>query len=90
MPISKDNPGLVKAQYSALAGGVLPGDHDGVRRDPYGGMDPHAPADAQPGAHAGGAERTHMLAPFVAVAFTAWSLAPFPYGDGYTQAHVAF
>ncbi|MBF8675653.1 EAL domain-containing protein [Pseudomonas fulva] len=34
--------------------------------------------------------RTNTLAPFVAVAFTAWSLALFPYGDSYTQAHVAF
>lgn len=34
--------------------------------------------------------RTNMLAPFVAVAFTAWSLALFPHGDTYTQAHVAF
>jgi diguanylate cyclase (GGDEF)-like protein len=35
-------------------------------------------------------KRTNMLAPFVATAFTAWSLALFPYGDSYTQAHVAF
>ena len=35
-------------------------------------------------------KRTNMLAPFVAVAFTAWSLALFPYGDSYAQAHVAF
>ncbi|MFY1664076.1 hypothetical protein [Pseudomonas sp. Pseu.R1] len=35
-------------------------------------------------------KRTNLLAPFVAVAFTAWSLALFPYGDSYTQAHVAF
>lgn len=35
-------------------------------------------------------KRTNTLAPFVAVAFTAWSLALFPYGDSYTQAHVAF
>jgi len=34
--------------------------------------------------------RTNMLAPFVAVAFTAWSLALFPHGNSYTQAHVAF
>ena len=35
-------------------------------------------------------KRTNMLAPLVAVAFTAWSLALFPHGDGYAQAHVAF
>ncbi|MFK3946459.1 putative bifunctional diguanylate cyclase/phosphodiesterase [Pseudomonas fulva] len=35
-------------------------------------------------------KRTNTLAPFVAVAFTAWSLALFPYGDSYTRAHVAF
>jgi diguanylate cyclase (GGDEF)-like protein len=35
-------------------------------------------------------KRTNMLAPCVAAAFTAWSLALFPYGDSYSQAHVAF
>jgi len=35
-------------------------------------------------------KHTNRLAPFVAVAFTAWSLALFPYGDSYAQAHVAF
>ncbi|WP_338544958.1 EAL domain-containing protein [Pseudomonas benzopyrenica] len=35
-------------------------------------------------------KRTNMLAPIVASAFTAWSLALFPYGDSYTQAHVGF
>ena len=34
--------------------------------------------------------RTNRLAPFVAAAFTAWSLSLFPYGDSYGQAHVAF
>ena len=35
-------------------------------------------------------KRTNRLAPIVASAFTAWSLALFPYGDSYTQAHVGF
>ncbi|MCI8210929.1 histidine kinase [Pseudomonas sp. S25] len=35
-------------------------------------------------------KRTNRLAPFVAAGFTAWSLALFPYGDSYGQAHVAF
>jgi diguanylate cyclase (GGDEF)-like protein len=35
-------------------------------------------------------KRTNHLAPFVALAFTAWSLALFPYGDVYGQTHVAF
>ncbi|WP_434774779.1 putative bifunctional diguanylate cyclase/phosphodiesterase [Pseudomonas oryzihabitans] len=35
-------------------------------------------------------KRTNGLAPVVALAFTAWPLALFPYGDSYTQAHVAF
>jgi len=35
-------------------------------------------------------KRTNNLAPVVAIAFTAWSLALFPYGDVYRQAHVAF
>lgn len=35
-------------------------------------------------------KRTNRLAPFVAAAFTAWSLSLFPYGDVYGQAHVAF
>jgi diguanylate cyclase (GGDEF)-like protein len=35
-------------------------------------------------------KRTNRLAPVVAAAFTAWSLALFPYGDAYGQAHVAF
>jgi len=35
-------------------------------------------------------KRTNHLAPFMAVAFTAWSLALFPYGDVYNQTHVAF
>ncbi|WNW13681.1 EAL domain-containing protein [Pseudomonas sp. DTU_2021_1001937_2_SI_NGA_ILE_001] len=35
-------------------------------------------------------KRTNMLAPFVAIGFTAWSLALFPYGDSYTKSYVAF
>ena len=35
-------------------------------------------------------KRTNHLAPFVALACTAWSLALFPYGDVYGQTHVAF
>ncbi|WP_314408434.1 EAL domain-containing protein [Pseudomonas kuykendallii] len=34
--------------------------------------------------------RTNQLAPFIAAGFTAWSLALYPYGDAYAQAHVAF
>lgn len=35
-------------------------------------------------------KRTNRLAPLVAAGFSAWSLALFPYGDSYGQAHVAF
>jgi len=34
--------------------------------------------------------RTNRLAIFIAIAFTAWSLALYPYGGPYAQAHVAF
>ena len=34
--------------------------------------------------------RTNRLAVFIALAFTAWSLALYPYGGPYAQAHVAF
>ncbi|MDB6141892.1 MAG: diguanylate cyclase/phosphodiesterase [Pseudomonas sp.] len=34
--------------------------------------------------------RTNYLAGIIALGFTLWSLALFPYGDSYTQAHVAF
>jgi diguanylate cyclase (GGDEF)-like protein len=34
--------------------------------------------------------RTSALSGLIASAFTAWSLALFPYGDAYAQAHVAF
>lgn len=34
--------------------------------------------------------RTNRVAGIIAVGFTAWSLALFPYGDAYAQAHVAF
>ena len=33
---------------------------------------------------------TTMLTPLMTVAFTAWSLALFPYGNAYAQCHVAF
>ena len=34
--------------------------------------------------------RTNRLAPLIAGGFTSWSLALYPYGDAYNQAHVAF
>ncbi len=34
--------------------------------------------------------RTNRLAGVVAVAFTIWAIALFPYGDAYAQAHIAF
>lgn len=34
--------------------------------------------------------RTNRLAPLIAGGFTLWSLALYPYGDAYSQAHVAF
>lgn len=34
--------------------------------------------------------RTNRLAFFICLSFTAWALALFPYGDGYTRSHVAF
>lgn len=34
--------------------------------------------------------RTNRLAVFIAIGFTAWSLALYPYGGPYAQAHVAF
>jgi diguanylate cyclase (GGDEF)-like protein len=34
--------------------------------------------------------RTHRLSGLIAVMFTAWALALFPYGDAYAKAHVAF
>jgi predicted signal transduction protein with EAL and GGDEF domain len=34
--------------------------------------------------------RTNRLAIFIAIGFTAWSLALYPYGGAYAQAHVAF
>jgi diguanylate cyclase (GGDEF)-like protein len=34
--------------------------------------------------------RTNRLAFFIALGFTAWALALFPYGDAYTKSHVAF
>lgn len=34
--------------------------------------------------------RTNRLATFIALCFTTWALALFPYGDAYTKSHVAF
>ncbi|MEF9673383.1 putative bifunctional diguanylate cyclase/phosphodiesterase [Pseudomonas sp. MWU13-2100] len=45
------------------------------------------PADAQILASL---RRTNQLVPIIAGAFTAWSLALYPYGDAYSQSHVAF
>ena len=119
MSFPKDNPGLVKAQYSALARQLpmmyfillvntlmLAGTHFTVAPR---WLVVYCPAimtlfgvirtvewirtrkqTRSPAQMLAALKRTNMLAPFVAVAFTAWSLALFPYGDGYTQAHVAF
>ncbi|OLU30461.1 bifunctional diguanylate cyclase/phosphodiesterase [Pseudomonas sp. PA27(2017)] len=119
MSVPKDNPGLVKAQYSALARQLpmmyfillvntlmLAGTHFAVAPR---WLVVYCPAimtlfgvirtvewirtrkqTRSPAQMLTALKRTNMLAPFVAVAFTAWSLALFPYGDGYTQAHVAF
>ena len=119
MSVPKDNPGLVKAQYSALARQLpmmyfillvntlmLAGTHFTVAPR---WLVVYCPAimtlfgvirtvewirtrkqTRSPAQMLAALKRTNMLAPFVAVAFTAWSLALFPYGDGYTQAHVAF
>ncbi|WP_346895972.1 EAL domain-containing protein [uncultured Roseibium sp.] len=35
-------------------------------------------------------KQTNMLAPLIAMGFSAWSLALFPYGDAYAQGHIAF
>jgi len=35
-------------------------------------------------------KRTNQLVVFIATGFTAWSLALYPYGNSYAQAHVAF
>jgi len=119
MSVPKDNPGLVKAQYIALARQLpmmyfillvntlmLAGTHFAVAPR---WLVVYCPAimtlfgviravewfrtrkrTRSPAQMLTALKRTNMLAPFVAVAFTAWSLALFPYGDGYTQAHVAF
>lgn len=34
--------------------------------------------------------RTNTLAPLIAIGFSAWSLALYPYGDAYAQGHIAF
>ena len=119
MSVPKDNPGLVKAQYIALARQLpmmyfillvntlmLAGTHFAVAPR---WLVVYCPLlmtvfgvvravewvrtrgqTRSPAQMATALKRTNMLAPFVAVAFTAWSLALFPYGDSYTQAHVAF
>lgn len=119
MSVPKDNPGLVKAQYIALARQLpmmyfillvntlmLAGTHlayaprwlavycpllmmvFGVIRS-VGWIRTRKQAQSTEQMLTA-LKRTNMLAPFVAVAFTAWSLALFPYGNSYTQAHVAF
>ncbi|MCU1739050.1 MULTISPECIES: putative bifunctional diguanylate cyclase/phosphodiesterase [Pseudomonas] len=45
------------------------------------------PADAQILASL---RRTNQLVPFIAGAFTSWSLALYPYGDAYSQSQIAF
>ncbi|MDD1508945.1 EAL domain-containing protein [Pseudomonas sp. CNPSo 3701] len=119
MSVPKDNPGLVKAQYIALARQLpmmyfillvntlmLAGTHYAVAPR---WLVVYCPLlmtlfgvvravewirtrklERTPEHMLTALKRTNILAPFVAVAFTAWSLALFPYGDGYTQAHVAF
>ena len=119
MSVPKDNPGLVKAQYIALARQLpmmyfillvntlmLAGTHFAVAPR---WLVVYCPLimtvfgvvralewvrtrkqERSPAQMLKELKRTNMLAPFVAMAFTAWSLALFPYGDGYTQAHVAF
>lgn len=119
MSVPKDNPGLAKAQYIALARQLpmmyfillvntlmLAGTHFAVAPR---WLVVYCPAimtlfgviravewlrtrerTRSPAQMLTALKRTNLLAPFVAVAFTAWSLALFPYGDGYTQAHVAF
>ncbi len=119
MSVPKDNPGLIKAQYIALARQLpmmyfillintlmLAGTHlevaprwlavycpllmtvfGVVRATEWLRTRDQTRSTAQMLA---ALKRTNRLAPIVAVAFTAWSLALFPYGDSYTQAHVAF
>lgn len=38
----------------------------------------------------GALQKTNILSVLIACAFTAWSLALFPYGDAYLQSHLAF
>ncbi len=47
----------------------------------------HVPADARILASL---RRTNQLVPIIAGAFTSWSLALYPYGNGYAQSQVAF
>lgn len=119
MSVPKDNPGLVKAQYGALARQLpmmyfilltntlmLAGTHFaaaprwlvvycplimtvfGVIRAAKWIRIRNQPCS--PAQMLKALKHTNRLAPLVAVAFTAWSLALFPYGDSYSQAHVAF
>ncbi|KTT31394.1 histidine kinase [Pseudomonas oryzihabitans] len=119
LSVPQDNPGLVKAQYIALARQLpmmyfilltntlmLAGTHYavaprwlvvycpllmtvfGVIRAAEWLRTRHRPRS--PAQMLRALKRTNGLAPFVATAFTAWSLALFPYGDSYTQAHVGF
>ena len=46
-------------------------------------------ADPTSEAVARATERTNYLAIGVSLAFTAWALLLFPYGDAYTQSHIA-
>lgn len=46
--------------------------------------------DVQPSLAQKTLERTNRLAVGIAVAFTLWSFSLMPYGDAYTQSHVAF
>jgi len=119
LSVPKDNPGLVKAQYSALARQLpmmyfilltntlmLAGTHYefaprwlavycpllmtafGTARAVQWLRNRNQPRS--PAQMLNALKRINRLAPFVATAFTAWSLALFPYGDSYAQAHVAF
>ena len=119
MPVPRDNPGLVEAQYIALSRQLpmmyfillintlmLAGTHFAVAPR---WLVVYCPLimtlfgviraaewtrtrsrTRSPAKMLTALKRTNMLAPFVAAAFTAWSLALFPYGSSYTQAHVAF
>ncbi|MDR6357929.1 diguanylate cyclase (GGDEF)-like protein [Pseudomonas psychrotolerans] len=119
LSVPQDNPGLVKAQYTALARQLpmmyfilltntlmLAGTHFKLAprwlvvycpliMTVFGMIraaewlrtrnQPRTPAQMLTAL-----KRTNRLAPLMAMAFTAWSLALFPYGDSYSQAYVAF